>query len=131
MDKSRILKIIGEAEAEIVTLEEALDGGNNDAADWTFVVLAGIIQDLQRLAEEEPIPIEVDKQKLSATFQTALNAVGEGRASIEEGEDRLTRSDTILLSLALHDLRAIIGTTSGAEVPHTAFDAPREQEAPR
>lgn len=129
MDKSRILKIIGEAEAEIVTLEEALDGGNNDTANWTFVVLAGIIQDLQRLAEEEPIPKEVDKQKLSATFQTALKAVGERRASIEEGKYRLTRSDTVLLSLALHDIREIISTTSGVEVPNTPLVMPREQEA--
>lgn len=111
MDKSRILKIISEAEAEIVTLEEALDSGNNDTANWTFVILAGIIQDLQRLAEEEPIPIEVDKQKLSATFQTALNAVGERRASIEEREYGLTCSDAVLLCLALHDIREIITAT--------------------
>lgn len=129
MDQPRILKIIAEAEAEIVTLEKALDSGNNDTADWTFVVLSGIIQDLQRLAEEEPIPIEVDEQKLSATFQTALKAVGEGRASIEEGKYHLTRSDTVLLSLALHDVRKIISTTSGVEVPNTSLDMPREQEA--
>ena len=111
MDKSRIFNILAEAEAKLVTLDEALDSGDAEAANWIFLILLGVIQDLQRLAEEEPIPPEIDKQKLSATFQTALNAVGEGRVGIEEGEYRLTRSDTVLLCLALQDIREIISTT--------------------
>ena len=112
MDKSRILEIITEAEAKLVTLDEALDSGNNEAANWIFTVLAGVFQDLQRLAQEEPIPIEVDKQKLTLTFQSALKAVGEGRVGIEEREYSLTRSDVALLCLALHDIRELITTTS-------------------
>ena len=111
MDKSRILKIITEAEAKLVTLDEALDSGNSEEANWIFVVLAGVIQDLQRLAEEEPIPIEIDKQKLSMTFQSAWNAVEEGRVSIQECEYRLLRLNAVLLSLALQDMRKIINTT--------------------
>lgn len=111
MDKSRILKIISEAEAKLVTLDEALDSGNNEAANWIFLVLSGVILDLQRLAEEEPIPIEIDKQKLAMTIQSAMDAVGEGRVGIEEREYRLTRSDAVLLCLALHDIREIITTT--------------------
>ena len=45
MDKSRILKIIAEAEAKLVTLDEALDSGNNETANWIFLVLSGVIQD--------------------------------------------------------------------------------------
>ena len=111
MDKSRILEIITEAEAKLVTLDEALDSGNNEAAKWIFLVLSGVFQDLQRLTEEEPVPIEIDKQKLALTFQSALNAVGEGKVGIEEREYHLTRSDAVLLCLALHDIREIITTT--------------------
>lgn len=130
MDKSRIFKIIDEAEAEIATLDKALDSGSGERAHWTLVVMSGIIQDLRRLAEEEPMPTGIDKQKLSKTFQTALSALGEGRASIEEGEYRLTRSDSVLLSLALQDIREIISTTPGVEVPNTSLDTPSAQEAP-
>ena len=111
MDKSRILNIIAEAEAKLVILDEALDSGNSETANWILLVLSGVFQDLQRLTEEEPIPMEIDKQKLSMIFQSALNAVGEGRAGIEEREYRLTRSDAVLLCLALHDIREIITTT--------------------
>ena len=108
MYKSRILKIITEAEAKLVTLDEALDSGNSEAANWIFLVLSGVIQDLQRLTEEEPIPIEIDKQKLSMTFQSAIDAVGVGRVGIEERDYGRTRSNTVLLCLALQDIREII-----------------------
>jgi hypothetical protein len=111
MDKLRMIKIITEAEGEIATLDQALDSGNDNAAQWTQVILSGMIQDLRRLAEEEPTPDEFDKQKLSAAFQTALSAVGEGRVSIKESEYRLKRSDAAALSLALYDVRELIKTT--------------------
>lgn len=67
MDKSKISKIVSAAEAEIATLNAALDSGDNDTARWTLVILSGIIQDLKRLAEE-PTPNEIDKQKLPGKF---------------------------------------------------------------
>ena len=112
MDKSRILNIITEAESKLVTLDEALDSGNSETANWIFLILSGVFQDLQRLTEEEPIPIEIDKQKLSMTFRSALDAVREGEAGIEEREYHLMRSDAVLLCLALHDIREIITATS-------------------
>ena len=54
--------------------------------------------------------MEIDKEKLSMTFQSAMDAVGEGRVGIEEREYHLTRSDAVLLCLALHDIREIITT---------------------
>ena len=113
--------MLAEAEAQIATLDEALDSGSNDAALWTFTTLSGIFQDLGRLVREEPIPAELDQQKLAASIQTALLAVAEGSRCLQAGEYRLPHTDSIILLLALDDIRLIMNAThDGSSTPEVA-----------
>ena len=104
MDKTRMEKVIQEAEAKVPTLDDAVEKCDQEVASWTLLLLSSIIQELQRLANEEPIPAEIDRQKLSAALQAASDAITEGGESVRCGEYSLARSDAVLLALALDDI---------------------------
>ena len=104
VDKARMEKVIQEAKAKVTALDDALEKCNQEVASWTLLLLSGIIEDFQRLSKEEPIPPEIDRQKLSEALQTAFNAITEGGESVRLGEYSLARSDAVLLTLALDDI---------------------------
>ena len=113
VDKTRMEKVIQEAEAKVPTLDDAVEKCDQEVASWTLLLLSGIIQDLQRLSNEEPIPAEIDRQKLSEALQAASDAITEGGESVRRGEYSLARSDAVLLALALEDIQDIIHKTPG------------------
>ena len=130
MDKSRILKIILEAGSKIAALNEALANSNTSTADWTLLMLAGVMQDLQRLTEEEPLPMAIDRQKLSENFHGVLTAIVEARVGVKEGNYRLAFSDLVLLGFALNDIREIIdGERVKFDITKTIFNASSKQKA--
>ena len=113
VDKTRMEKVIQEAEAKVPALDDALEKCDQEVASWTLLLLSGIIQDLQRLSNEEPIPAGIDRQKLSEALQTASKAISGGGEFVRLGECSLARSDAVLLTLALEDIQDIINETPG------------------
>jgi hypothetical protein len=113
VDKARMEVVIQQAKAKLATLDDDLVSCNQEVASWTFLVLSSVLEDLQRLANEEPISAEIDRQKLAEALQTASNAITEGGQSVRLGEYSLARSDLVLLTLALDDIQDIINKTPG------------------
>lgn len=108
MDTSRISKIIVEAVSKLSTLDKALDSGNRYTAHWTLLILFGMMQDLQRLAEEEPVPIQIDKAKLFEKIEAADTVMGRLKRFIEEDNFRLASTDAVSLHSILYDIRQLI-----------------------
>jgi hypothetical protein len=108
MDTARMRKIVLEAEAKIAPLEEALRSGDDNMAGRMLTILFGMMQDLKRLDEEESVPLNIDKGKLSETIDTVLTIMGQVRTGIDEHDLRLTNTNCFLLHALFNNIRELI-----------------------
>jgi hypothetical protein len=101
-------KIIIEAESKVGTLDESLENNDKNMADWIVTVLFGMMQDLQRLADEEPVPLEIDKRNLSGAMEAALGIIRQVQIGINELDYSLAKTNSFLLHDVFNDIHDLI-----------------------